>query len=296
MNALSTVGKHIDAAEIAAALGGRRSGEGWQARCPAHADSNPSLSIRQCGKHVLVKCHAGCTQIQVIEALKARDLWHGSSRGRIQPTDGLQQALDAADRARRIDAAWNVLIMGNPADSSPAEAYLRDRGILVPIPSEIWFSPATYHPLEHHELPAMMAEIKDPISRKFVGVHLTFLQPNGTGKATVEKSKITMGVIRGGVVPLAEPTDTLALAEGIETALSFTQLSGIPCWAAVSAGNFATIHLPERIRKVVIAADHDERGLTVALQAADRWRKEGRRVGIAFPPPLGADWNDIVTV
>lgn len=34
------------AAQIAAAPGGRQSGAGWVARCPAHDDHTPSLSIR----------------------------------------------------------------------------------------------------------------------------------------------------------------------------------------------------------------------------------------------------------
>ena len=46
------------------------------ARCPAHDDRKPSLSIRDAddGK-VLVRCHAGCDQARVIAALRSRGLW-----------------------------------------------------------------------------------------------------------------------------------------------------------------------------------------------------------------------------
>ena len=56
---------------IAKALGGRKAGGGWTARCPAHDDRTPSLSIRDAddGK-VLVRCHAGCDQERVIAALR----------------------------------------------------------------------------------------------------------------------------------------------------------------------------------------------------------------------------------
>ena len=52
----------MSAASIARALSGRRSGRGWTARCPAHDDRDPSLSISisQEGK-TLVHCHAGCS-------------------------------------------------------------------------------------------------------------------------------------------------------------------------------------------------------------------------------------------
>ena len=48
----------------------RRNADGWSARCPAHDDSNPSLSVRegQDGR-VLLHCHAGCTPAQIIAAM-----------------------------------------------------------------------------------------------------------------------------------------------------------------------------------------------------------------------------------
>lgn len=66
----------MTAAEIAAALGARPSGSGrWMARCPAHPDRRPSMSIAQRGDSILIHCFAGCPQEAVIDALKARGLW-----------------------------------------------------------------------------------------------------------------------------------------------------------------------------------------------------------------------------
>jgi hypothetical protein len=45
------------------------------ATCPAHKDNNPSLGIREEGGKVLVRCYAGCSQRNVIEALRGRGLW-----------------------------------------------------------------------------------------------------------------------------------------------------------------------------------------------------------------------------
>ena len=65
----------MTAKEIAGALGGRKMGAVWMARCPTHDDREPSLSIRDAddGK-VLVRCHAGCDQQRVIAELRARSL------------------------------------------------------------------------------------------------------------------------------------------------------------------------------------------------------------------------------
>jgi hypothetical protein len=74
----------LDAEGIATALGGAQlSGDGWKARCPSHADENPSLSISE-GKNgrVLLHCHAGCSQSEVIAALVALDLWSNGTRSK----------------------------------------------------------------------------------------------------------------------------------------------------------------------------------------------------------------------
>jgi putative DNA primase/helicase len=65
----------MTAREIAHHLRGRKSGEGWSAKCPAHDDRTPSLSLQDAKGKVLVKCHAGCEQAAVVDALKARGLW-----------------------------------------------------------------------------------------------------------------------------------------------------------------------------------------------------------------------------
>jgi len=65
-----------EAAEIAKALGGKRSGKGWACKCPAHDDGNASCSISD-GRNgsPVFHCHAGCTQDEVMAALIDRELW-----------------------------------------------------------------------------------------------------------------------------------------------------------------------------------------------------------------------------
>lgn len=54
-----------------------QSGSGWVACCPAHGDSNPSLSVNESGGKILVHCHAGCSAQAVVDAmgLKMADLF-----------------------------------------------------------------------------------------------------------------------------------------------------------------------------------------------------------------------------
>jgi putative DNA primase/helicase len=65
----------VTAESIAHELGDKRSGSNYLAKCPVHDDKNPSLSLRDVGGKVLVKCHAGCSQQDVIAALRERGLW-----------------------------------------------------------------------------------------------------------------------------------------------------------------------------------------------------------------------------
>src|SRR5690348_6325870 len=61
---------------IARTLQGKRVGGGFIALCPSHDDTHPSLSIAE-GENgqILFKCHAGCTQQEVLRALRALGLW-----------------------------------------------------------------------------------------------------------------------------------------------------------------------------------------------------------------------------
>jgi len=78
----------VNAKQIARALSGHPSGSGWVAHCPAHDDQKSSLSITQDNGKVLFHCHAGCSQEQVLKALRDRGLWgdNGEGRSRIVET------------------------------------------------------------------------------------------------------------------------------------------------------------------------------------------------------------------
>ncbi len=65
----------------------RRTGNGWMARCPAHDDHNPSLSIAEGDELVLLHCHAGCALDAILAKLQltSRDL-----RSVLEPRPGVR--------------------------------------------------------------------------------------------------------------------------------------------------------------------------------------------------------------
>ncbi|HVC90425.1 MAG TPA: hypothetical protein VND66_07365 [Acidobacteriaceae bacterium] len=87
---------------LAALVNARRSGvRRWLARCPAHPDRSPSLSIAE-GKdgRVVIRCWAGCATKDILAAsgLTMRDLFAGP------PATPQQAAMLAAEREAK--AAW----------------------------------------------------------------------------------------------------------------------------------------------------------------------------------------------
>ena len=98
--------------------GVERSASGWLACCPAHGDSNPSLSVSESGNKILVHCHAGCTTDAIVAAvgLKMKDLFTDSD---LRPSETIDEAIrndgGAAERAALGTGRLSII----PADDDP---------------------------------------------------------------------------------------------------------------------------------------------------------------------------------
>ncbi len=90
---------------IARGLQGRKTGAGWIARCPAHDDSTPSLSVRDSGGRVLVHCHTGCSQDDLIAALRSRGLWPEREKPDWTPAERASWAAEQRETERDLPAA-----------------------------------------------------------------------------------------------------------------------------------------------------------------------------------------------
>ncbi len=285
----------MTAEAIAKALGGCKAGGSWMARCPAHDDRTPSLSIRDAGNgKVLVRCHAGCDQERVIAILRSHGVWSPS---------GLRPLLRPASRAHidrqphehdteRSEAALTIWPAATPADGTLVETYLASRGLHLLPPPTLRFHAGLRHP-SGGIWPAMVALVTDGADGTPLAIHRTFLTADGGGKAPIEPQKMMLGPCRGGAVRLAHPGDVLMIGEGIETCLAAMQASGHPAWAALSTSGLRALNLPNDVRDVIVLADGDEAGEATARECALRWKREGRRVRIARPQ-RGLDFNDIL--
>jgi hypothetical protein len=282
---------------IAKSLGGRKTGDGWITRCPAHDDREPSLSIRNgsVGK-VLVHCHAGCNQWRVIAALRARGLRDENVYRKdrfIRPAPrGADMSQPDRDDTKRSKAALAIWQSAISADGSLVETYLASRGLHLPPPKTLRFHASLKHP-SAGIWPAMVALVTRGSDDTPLAIHRTFLAHDGNGKAPVDPQKMMLGPCRGGAVRLAPPGDVLMVGEGIESSLAAMQATGHPAWAALSTSGLRTLDLPEDVRAVIVLADGDDPGEAAARDCAWRWKREGRRVRIARPQQ-GMDFNDVL--
>lgn len=290
----------IDARSLTKALRGTWHGRYGSARCPAHQDRSPSLSISQgYDLRVLIRCHAGCTQDAVIAALKGSGLWEmGDHEPR--PTPAAARTIprpapaepnpEDEDRRQAALAIWRAAA---PAADTLVERYLRARDITLPLPPTMRYAAGLKHGPTGLLLPAMVAAIQAPDGR-VAAVHRTFLKSDGSGKAGVSAAKMALGPFGAGAVRLAPAGPVMALAEGVETGMSFMQMFSLPTWAACGS-RLHSVALPDKVRHVVIAADNGDAGRAAAEKAAERFEAEGRTVSAQFPPPEFGDFNDILT-
>jgi hypothetical protein len=102
----------------------KRVGRGYKARCPAHDDHDPSLSITEGAEgRVLVKCLAGCPTDQVLAAkgLKMRDLFptttngNGKKRTAVASHATMQPPAVSAEKTRQKRVAGEATTEKDPA-------------------------------------------------------------------------------------------------------------------------------------------------------------------------------------
>ncbi len=245
----------------------------------------------------LISLYAAMQNLSQGEALKQVKRMLGcSDYGLPDRPHGTQQdkkRIEDQESKFNIIRAKKIWEKTQPIEGTQAESYLRGRGIVIELPITLRFHPDVWHWPTKKTYPALIAAVTVWPSREVNAIHQTFL--NGDKKADIPKNKLRLASALGGAVRLAPVKDVLAVAEGIETALSFQQMTGLPTWPVLSSSNYCNLILPDIVQEIIIAADNDQggNGLTRAKEAADKWARQGYKVK-TFPPENEKDWNDVL--
>jgi putative DNA primase/helicase len=268
--------------------------------CPAHPDRNtPNLHVKASNDgRVLVHCFRGCSQQDVVTALRQRGLWPSSRRqAEYENRQRDQERKKAAEEEerRRWERAHRILRAASCDQTvlSVVQRYLNNRRIKrVPL-SALAITAQQSRELLGLGFPAMVF----PIICKGKGVQgaqVTLLSRNGETKLNTEKPRRIYGQLSGGYVVVRELDERrpLIVGEGIETVASACRIAKLPGIAALSATNLPKV-TPPPCSEIIIACDNDRAGRDKAKNAAEKWAASGRKVRIAVPEGYG-DWNDVL--
>ena len=263
--------------DIVGALGGRWHGPAAMCRCPAHADQTASLSLRQGDKGILVHCFAGCQPEDVLRELT-----------RIKPGRSYPRPETTAPRdpGMLVTRMWRE---GRPIRGTAAEDYLRGRKL------DTHYADLRFHPRCAKGrkpltvfLPALLVGVRGDLG--IAAVQRIFLDLK-TGGYT---EKMLLGETGNGSWRGTAAEDTLAIAEGFETATAFTQLHGIPCWASLGAKRLGLLALPATVTTVILAEDNGAEGRKAGSRALHVYRDRGLTVRRMPPPKPFGDWADVL--
>jgi DNA primase len=333
----------------------RRQGREWSGLSPFKAEKTPSFYVDE--RKGLFKCFAsgeggdvirfvqlmdGCDFAQAIERLRTQagiaDPGRRAQLARIYEQRRRDAEIEKAEQDQRhIAVASGMWHASQSGHGSPVETYLAARGIDLDalervygwrVPPALRFHPNCRARMDDiaWEGPAMLGVCaREVLGRKhLVGVHRTFIAPDGRGKADCPQPKMTLGGLYGAYTSLTPPATVAVLGEGYETVLSVLVAAarlgrraygvsglflGNICGAGIRRNGAPRTEistepdpqrpgllLPDGVREVVLLKDADGKNPDdidrFLRRAATKFQRRGLKVYIASPT-LGDDFNDM---
>ena len=195
----------------------------------------------------------------------------------------------------RPDAARRLFAMARSVTGTPAEAYLRGRGLVLPPDHRaLRYHPACYYRARpdapRESRPALLAAVTDD-GGTVQGVHRTWLDDRRPIKARLPTPRRAMGHLLGHAVRFGTTGDVLVAGEGIETMLSVTTaLATMPVVAALSAAHLSAFHVQPGLRRLYVVRERDAAG----SRAFDALYSRLEPTGVTISPidPVFSDLND----
>lgn len=273
-------------------LGGVWHGGYGMACCPAHDDRTPSLSVRPGRSAVLYHCFAGCSHEAVLTAL-GQGIGVAGRRAAAPSAPAARRDLagQSGGREQLVQAIWTNAL---PLAGTPGAAYFAKRGLRPPAAARYEPSAVTYIGHGQYRRSRRLRAIILPLfnERGLTAVQRIFIAADGS-KADVPSPKKLLGTRAGGAVRLGtRPERTLNIAEGVEDAAAAMELLGLDhCWAACGIEAYASLDIPQTVRRIVIYSQYGDEAERAIRRAHAALCADGRSLDVILPP-AGGDWND----
>lgn len=309
-NIVAGIRDRFPVSAVAARMGVKlhRAGNEMKACCPFHADRTPSFTIYADDRRA--HCFGCGWSGDVLDLVQ-----HGyrlKLLGAIDALDGgalrelEQQRAPAKPKADLRPVAQRIVNNSVPVEGTPAEAYLRSRGITIALPHTLRFARLAPPQIEGNgllaangpaPLPALIAIVTDPAGA-LVGLQRTYLTEDGRKAATTPtatdrkpKVKYSLGNVAGGAIQLGPPADSMIVTEGLEDGLTLSQALRRPVWVAAGTSMMPEMMFAAVTREVVIGADGDAPGQAAAAKAAAAFTKRGLATRVMRPARPYKDFN-----
>jgi hypothetical protein len=238
----------------------------------------------------------------VAEAIRWAWSWLGEEPARCEYRPILRNPTACVDDdASRIAQALALWRAGIPIEGTPADCYLRARGVDPSrLPPHVgltgWPSTLAWHA----GIGALLVAVNHAASGTICAVQRIFLRNDGTARVgnNGKKLKLGLGPTGGGNAARfgwePDPQGRWAIAEGAEDALATAQMFGFPAVTGFGTGGMSRIAPPSWVRHVSLVPDHDDAGMDAAFAAAQAMGSRGLAVSIVRPTRPGADPADVL--
>jgi putative DNA primase/helicase len=198
----------------------------------------------------------------------------------------------------------------NDLKGSEGEEYLLSRNIKILPKKGVRFSGLEFEPETKKYTSSLVSVMTDGrmkinyLHKTFIAAGRKILNINSkklfTANGLTEEECKSCGsrLLDSTAVKLFNCGNTLGIAEGLETALSATQIYDCPTWSLANATFLGNFVAPNNVKHLIIYADNDKsgRGLLAAFQCGNKnvVRKDGpEKVTIRCPTDVG-DFNDML--
>jgi len=297
----------MDLCSIARALVGRICGRN-RVVCPGpgHSRFDRSLSVTIHGDQLVVHSFAGddwreCKDY--VTTTLALPIWQPSSnpgerqaaREQQRQREVQEELEDELARTRIARSLWD---RGVDPRGTDAEQYLRARkleltdaaaGVLRFHPKCAWHVDEERPEYPPGWWPTLLAAFQAIDGDAVVAVHRIRVDQPQFWPKTRRKM---LGPVRNAAVKLASVTDTLAVAEGVETAIAANMMGHGPAWALGSAGAIGNLPVLPGIKRLILLAEHNETSRAATDRCGKRWLGAGRKVMRIWPNQGHDDLND----
>lgn len=254
------------------------SGDGWSARCPAHPDTNNSLSVNiGWGGKFLMKCHRGCEFDEIVESARMlpQEMFTTtpSIKSAILPP---RQPCNIEPSPTSADPVWESkqIELCDPIHSHKIQDLAEQLGVTCDslnaigvgwcMSNDCWTFPERNG---KREICGIVRRFNDGMKRAFAGGHRGLTLPKGFDEA-------------GGTLYICEGASDVAaaLSDGMRAI-------GRP--AAHSGFDDLAVLLREFPDEIMVVADNDESG--TGTQGAERLARQlsnslQKRIDVSSPP------------